>query len=72
MTDYAAIIEREFRKTLEISHTVPVIVDMSEDEVIKVLYDGAMYVCNCDSDDTFEFNTTDDNISFPIPADYLE
>jgi hypothetical protein len=69
---FAQIIEREFRKTLEIPPTASVLVDMSEDELIKVLYDGNMYECDCDSDEEFIFVMDNDTISFPIPADYLE
>jgi hypothetical protein len=35
---FARIIEREFLKTAEIQATASVVVDMSEDEVIRVLY----------------------------------
>jgi hypothetical protein len=50
---FAQIIEREFRKTLEIPTAASVLVDMSEDELIKVLYDDNMYECDCDSDEEF-------------------
>jgi hypothetical protein len=69
---FAQIIEREFRKTLEIPPTASVLVDMSEDELIKVLYDGNMYECDCDSDEEFIFVSNYNVVTFSIPADYLE
>jgi hypothetical protein len=69
---FAQIIEREFRKTLEIQPTASVHVDMSEDELIKVLYGNTFYECDCDSDEEFIFVSENDVVTFPIPADFLE
>ena len=69
---FARIIEREFRKTLEIEATSSVVVDMSEDEVIRVLYDSKIYNCDCDNDEEFVFVSNDNVVTFSIPADYLE
>jgi hypothetical protein len=52
---FAQIIEREFRKTLKIRPTARVLVDMSEDEVIRVLCDNDIYECDCDNDEEFIF-----------------
>jgi hypothetical protein len=69
---FAQIIEREFRKTLEIRPTARVLVDMSEDEVIRVLYDSDIYECDCDSDEEFIFVSAHNVVTFSIPTDYLE
>jgi hypothetical protein len=69
---FARIIEREFRKTVEIQATVSVVVDMSDDEVIRVLYDDEIYECDCDNDEEFVFVSNDIVVTFSIPADYLD
>jgi hypothetical protein len=69
---FVRIIEREFRKTVEIQATASVVVDMSEDEVIRVLYNNETYKCNCDNDEEFVFVSNDNVVTFSIPADYLE
>jgi hypothetical protein len=69
---FARIIEREFRKTVEIQATVSVVVDMSEDEVIRALYDDEIYECDCDNDEEFVFVSNDNVVTFSIPADYLD
>jgi hypothetical protein len=69
---FAQIIEREFRKTLEIKPTASVLVDMSEDEIIKVSYNNRIYECDCDNDEEFVFVSNDHVVTFSIPADYLE
>ena len=69
---FARIIEREFRKTVEIQATTSVVVDMSEDEVIRVLFDNEIYECDCDNDEEFVFVANDNVVTFSIPADYLE
>jgi hypothetical protein len=68
---FAQIIEREFRKTLEIEPTASVLVDMSEDEVIRVC-NNAIYECDCDNDEEFIFVSNYNVVTFSIPADYLE
>jgi hypothetical protein len=67
---FARIIEREFRKTIQA--TASVVVDMSEDEVIRVLYDNETYECDCDNDEEFVFVSNDNVVTFSIPADYLD
>jgi hypothetical protein len=69
---FAQIIEREFRKTLEIKPAASVLVDMPEDEIIKVSYDNHIYECDCDSDEEFIFVSNNRIVTFSIPADYLE
>jgi hypothetical protein len=69
---FARIIEREFRKTVEIQATTSVVVDMSEDEVIRVLFDNEIYECDCDNDEEFVFVSNDNVVTFSIPADYLD
>jgi hypothetical protein len=69
---FVRIIEREFRKALEIKPTASVAVDMSEDEVIRVLYGKDIYECDCDNDEEFIFVSNDNMVSFSIPTDYLE
>jgi len=69
---FAQIIEREFRNTLEIKPAASVLVDMSEDEVIRVLYANDIYECDCDSDEEFIFVSKCNVVTFAIPADYLE
>jgi hypothetical protein len=69
---FAQIIEREFRKALEIKSTASVVVDMSEDEVIRVLYGNEIYECDCDNDQEFRFASNYNVVAFSIPADYLE
>jgi hypothetical protein len=69
---FAQIIEREFRKKLEIQPTAIVHVDMSEDEVIRVLYGNEIYECDCDNDEEFIFVSNYNVVTFSIPADYLE
>jgi hypothetical protein len=69
---FAQINEREFRKTLEIKPTASVLVDMSEDEIIKVSYDNDIYECDCDNDEAFIFVSNCNVVTFSIPADYLE
>ena len=69
---FAQIIEREFREKLKIPPTTSVHVDMSEDEIIRVLYDNDVYECDCDSDDEFIFVSNCNVVTFSIPADYLE
>lgn len=74
MPNYAAIIQREFAKAISCDANA-VHVDMSEDELIRVDYDGDTFECDCDDDENFVFVcTTTSNwlIMFPIPADYLE
>lgn len=75
LKQFAQIIEREFRKTLAVQPTTGVFVDMSEDEVIRILYDNDIYICDCDSDEEFVFircETPAHIVRFPIPTDYLE
>jgi hypothetical protein len=72
LEQFAQIIEREFRKTLEIRPSASVLVDMSEDEVIRVLYDSELYECDCDNDDEFIFVSISKAVTFAIPADYLD
>jgi hypothetical protein len=69
---FARIVEREFRKTVEIQATTSVVVDMSEDEVIRVLFDNEIYECDCDNDEEFVFVSNDNVVTFSIPADYLD
>ena len=69
---FARIIEREFRKTVQIKATASVVVDMSEDEVIRVLYGSDIYKCDCDNDEEFVFVSNDNAVTFSIPADYLD
>jgi hypothetical protein len=69
---FAKIIEREFRKTVEIQATASVVVDMSEDEVIRVLYSNEIYECDCDNDEEFIFVSNYNVVTFSIPSDYLE
>jgi hypothetical protein len=69
---FAEIIECEFRKTLEIKPAASVLVDMSEDEVIRVLYGNDIYECDCDNDDEFIFVSNYKVVTFAIPTDYLE
>jgi hypothetical protein len=69
---FAQIIEREFRKTLRIQTTASVVVDMSEDEIIRVLYDNEIYECDCDNDEEFVFVSNYTVVTFDIPADFLE
>jgi hypothetical protein len=69
---FARIIEREFRKAVEIQATASVVVDMSEDEVIRVLFDNEIYECDCDNDEEFVFVSNDNVVTFSIPADYLD
>jgi hypothetical protein len=69
---FAKIIEREFRKALEIQTTASVVVDMPEDELIKILYDSEIYNCDCDNDDEFVFVSNDNVVTLSVPADYLE
>jgi hypothetical protein len=69
---FAQIIEREFRKTLGIQTTTSVVVDMSEDEIIRVLYDDEVYECDCDNDEEFIFVSNYTVVTFNIPADFLE
>jgi hypothetical protein len=45
---------------------------MSEDEVIRVLYDNETYECDCDNDEEFVFVSNDNVVTFSIPADYLD
>ena len=66
---FAKIIEREFCKTIP---TAGVLVDMSEDEVIRVTYNGDVYECDCSDDEEFVFICGDLVVRFLIPADYLE
>jgi len=69
---FARIIEREFRKAVEIPATASVVVDMSEDEVIRVLFDSEIYECDCDNDEEFVFVSNYNVVAFSIPTDYLE
>jgi hypothetical protein len=69
---FAQIIERKFRKQIEIEPTTSVVVDMAEDEVIRVLYDDEIYECDCDNDEEFVFVSNDNVVTFGIPAEYLE
>jgi len=75
LEQFTQIIEREFRKTLAIQPTAGVLVEMPEDEVIRVLYDNDIYECDCDSDEEFVFICCENPayiVRFPIPTDYLE
>jgi hypothetical protein len=69
---FVQIIEREFRKALEIRVTASVVVDRSEDELIRILYDNEIYNCDCHNDEEFVFVSNDNVVTFSIPADYLE
>jgi hypothetical protein len=69
---FARIIEREFRKAVEVEASANVIVDMSEDEVVRVLYGNEIYECDCDNDEEFVFVSNDNVVIFSIPTDYLE
>lgn len=70
MITYCEIIEREFRKEFGIPNHVIITVDMSEEEVIKVIYDGNLYLCECDCDTRFVFVSEYHALSINIPEDW--
>lgn len=72
LAQFAQIIEREFRKALQTPPEASVVVDMSEDEIIRVLHNNNIYKCDCDNDDDFVFVSKHHVVTFSIPADYLE
>jgi hypothetical protein len=71
MPDYAAIIEREFRKAVHDQAGV-VYVDIADEEIM-VTWRLQNFHCNCDDDENFVFTDPRGRLLiFPIPPDYLE
>ena len=74
MTDYAAIIKREFRKAVNAMPHAPMQIELG-DELITVWYHIGTYQCDCDNDEEFIFVCLENpsyTVRFPIPENYLK
>jgi hypothetical protein len=74
MTDqYAAIIEREFRRVLNNADASITVTFIPDDEAISVWVDGDTYTCTAGSDDDrFVFTSdTQTPVEFDFPTDWL-
>jgi len=70
---YTAIVEREFRKALNLTPDDIVHVELGDEE-INIGHGGRLLTCDCDNDENFVFVDLFENsepVIFPIPADYL-
>lgn len=72
MPDYAAIIEREFRRAVNVGADEPVHVDLADEEITITCRCQTLF-CDCDSDTDFVFiDQRGNELIIPIPTDYLE
>jgi hypothetical protein len=69
MSIHEQIIEREFKNATGAQNVAVTI--LSDDEIIRVVADGHVYLMHIGSDDDgFEFDGINSRVTFPFPSDW--